>query len=305
MASRKQLTEEELNERKFLENCKLYFSSLSGRATQYAYLNLGNGTMLLTNSTSSGSDTVHGDRVMDYCVGELCFHLVYPKDQSWFTELRTFLDLPDTECVCIKLNSLMNWLGKYKRKDVEVGWSNDALVLRPKGRESWDGRNVIGFIVRNFHVIKQLKWWHISIENIGTEEHRNMFPYHIEKCKLDVSITGRIFFVPVETKWYTDKNNQYIFNPEQGYQPVVEMLGLDGMSCVSLREFIKKFKDNTYSLIWYSWVVNKAIFSMTHFENELADIKSIRPYTPLIPLRIGTTPSNEFYKSQSSNIVIN
>ena len=305
MAAKKQMTEDEQKERYFKEMSKLYFSSLSGRATQYAYLNVLPNTMLLSNSTTTGPAAEHGNRIMNYSVGELCFHLVRPKDLSWFKELQRFLLLPDTETICIKLNSLMNWLGKYHREDIEVGWAGDTLVMRPKKRDSWDGRNVIGFIVRNFHIIKQLQWWGMSINKIGSEEHQKEYPHHIETCDIDVPISGRVFFTKIHTSWYRNQKNEAIFPAEQGYQQEIDHLGLDGMSCVSLREFIRKFKDHTYSFTWYSWVVQGAIFSMTQFVNEIAFIKSIRPYTSIVPLQIHTTPAIDFLQSQPTTALIN
>lgn len=305
MAARKKMTEDEQKEKYFREMNKLYFSSLSSRATQYAYLNVIPNTIMLSNSTTSGPASEHGDRIMDYSVGELCFHLVRPKDLSWLEELQRFLILPNTETVCIRLNSLMNWLGKYARKDVEVGWAGDTLVMRPKKRESWDGRNVIGFVVRNFHIIKQLQWWGMSIDQIGSEEHQKEYPNHTEKCDINVPISGRVFFTKVHTNWYRNQRNEPIFPAEQGYQQEIEQLGLDGMSCVSLREFIKKFKDDTYTFTWYSWVVYGAIFSMTQFTNEIVSVKSIRPYTPIIPLQLHTTPTTEFLQSQPTTALIN
>lgn len=283
--AKKILSEADIKEKEFLAKCKLFFSTLTGRAIQYAYINIIPNILLLTNSTSSGPDIEHGDRLMNYSVGELCLHVVRIKDTSFLYELLHYLDIPETEPCCLKMSAVLSWLNKYKRRDLEAGWVNDQIILRPKRTETWNARHVVGFTIRNFHIIKALHDLYKYVSQIGTDQHQRQYPHLTQKFPTDVALVGRVFFLPIETKWY-HKDEKPLF---EGYQPHVEILGLDGMTCVSLREFIKKLPEKSYTLDWYSWVVDdSAIFSMVVFENEMMEVKSIRPYTPTIPLQLGT-----------------
>lgn len=284
--AKKILSEAEIKEKNFLAACKLFFSTLTGRAVQFAYLNIAPNTIILTNSTTPGKDVEHGDRLMNYSVGDLCMHVVTVKDTTFLPEILHYLEIPETEYCCLKMSNFLAWLNKYRRKDLEAGWVDDRIILRPKRNETWNARHVVGFTLRNFHIIRVLHDLYEYIGKIGTEEHKKQYPHVQMKFPIDITTVGRVFFFPVETKWYQD-GDESLF---QGYQPHVEILGLDGMSCVSLREFIRKLPEGSYTFDWYSWVLNRsAIFSMTRFENEMMEVRSIRPYTPTIPLQLGTT----------------
>lgn len=285
MAKRK-LTEEQIKEKAFIASCKLYFSTLTSRAVQFAYLNVAPNTIILTNSTSTGPGIEHGDRLMNYSVGELCVHVVTLKDNSFMQELLQYLDIPETEYCCLKIGTFLSWINKFKRKELESGWVDNQIILRPKRNETWNARHVVGFTLRNFHVVRVLHQLYQYISNIGSEEHQKQYPHIQKKFPIDITTVGRVFFFPVETNWYKN-DEQSLFD---GYQPHIEILGLDGMSCVSLREFVKKLPEDSYTFDWYSWVLNEsAIFYMTRFENEMMEVRSIRPYTPTIPLHLGTT----------------
>ena len=83
MAGKKNKSEEELKEKTFLSECKLFLSTLTSRAVQFAYLNIAPNTIILSNSTSTGPGIEHGDKLMNYSVGELCIHVVTLKNSNF------------------------------------------------------------------------------------------------------------------------------------------------------------------------------------------------------------------------------
>lgn len=87
----------------FVETCKMYLSSLSARACQYGYLNVAPGRIILSNSTSIPKE--HGDRIMDFGIGELGLHFLYFKDKEFLIKLKEFLKIPSDKCYCLLVSN--------------------------------------------------------------------------------------------------------------------------------------------------------------------------------------------------------
>lgn len=282
-----------LDEKLFINICKRYFSSLSRRSTQYAYINTSDDTILLNNSTSSGANIIHGDRLMNYSVGELSFHLLRPLSsqcKQWVSTLYKYLNIPDNEYVVLKLPALLSLFNKFKLNCMHAVWKQDFLYLKIDNSDELTTKNMVGHRLHNFHIIQQLKLWNKQIRILGSDEHQKKFIHHHEPCNIHIPMDGRIFFIPVKMSWYTNPDQTPVFPADKGYQQELRLLGIDGLSCVSLKEFAMKYP-HSYSLTWYSWVVHQAIYSMTIFNSDDIEIKSIRPYTPLIPLQLVTSPN--------------
>ncbi len=94
-------------ERKFKDKCKLYFGGISARAISFAYFNFDEDLVVISNSTTPPPNDVHGDRLMDYCVGELSFHFMYFKDKEFLSKFRNLLQIPDGVYYCVNAFSIL------------------------------------------------------------------------------------------------------------------------------------------------------------------------------------------------------
>ena len=269
-------------EKQFVQQCKLLFSSLSSRATQFAYFNVAKNTIILANSTTPDAEE-HGDRFMDYSVGELSLHILECKDQEFYQKLVNFLGVPDGVYFCVHIVNFLSLLGKFAMKELDrfIDTQGYTIIVN-KGRTTYDKKNIIGWQLINFHVIKEIYQWHQSIMYIGSEEHKQQVSYLQFPVDTQPVIVGRVFFIDLHVDLYRDKNNVPVF---RDMNPTVKLLCLDGLTVPSLKEFIKKVSDKPFTFELFTWVVdNSYILSMTLFENEMVRVRTIRPNILAIPV---------------------
>ena len=282
MASKKK-TPEEIAEKKFIDDVKLYFGSISGRMAQWGYFNVDPQAVLLSNSSSGGKGIEHGDRLMNFCVSELGLHVVYFKDQEFIQKYRRLLNLPTQGYYAVNLNAVTSLLSKYKLNALESFVDERGFtILINKGNRQYTSKNIVAFPVLNFHVQVELYKWLNYTKEVGTPQHRLENP-HLE-IDLDPNITtvGRIFFVPFSLDSFRDKDNQPIFHD---VITNMKIMGVDGLSCVSLKEFVKKLSDQPFTLKMYLWAVRgQFVLSMTTFENSIVKVDSIRPNILAVPI---------------------
>lgn len=270
-------------EKEFLNKFRLFFSSLTARSTQYAYFNIAKNTIVLCNSTSPPPNLTHGDKIMQYGIGELTYHFVEFKDIEFFNEVYRFLQIPKETVYCIHILNVVSILNKLARKELNV-FDNEygEKVLLSKGRKTYDKKNVVGMPIYNFHITSMLSQWYGKVLTIGTLEHQKQFPFVEMPVDPDVKLTGRVFFIPVNTALFTDSAGQPVFKDSR---PEMKILGLDGLSCASIKEFYRKIMSQPHRFIFYFWAVdNSYVSTMSIFENETAIVRSIRPNVLAIPI---------------------
>ena len=105
--------------KEFLRKLRLYFSAVSGTRAQYCYFNFFEG-VVLSNSCSGGKGETHGDRLMDFTVGELGLHFVKFKDVAFFREFRSVFQVPEREFFCIKIGDLISTLTNNDMNNLEI-----------------------------------------------------------------------------------------------------------------------------------------------------------------------------------------
>lgn len=269
-------------EKEFVEKCKFYFGSISARGISFAYFNIDTDLVILCNSTSQPPNPLHGDRLMDYSVSELSFHFMHFKDREFLDKFCKFLQIPDGVYYCVNVILILSIFSNFKLSDLEV-YENEYSdkVLINKGRKTYDKKNVVGFYIYNFHVINELFKWYKYVSEIGTEEHKLSHPHIVRSMADKIDLHGRIYFTNINTDDFKDSHGQVVF---RNVQPTVKILNLDGLSTVSIKQFINKMK-TPYTFYQYLWVVQHTyILSMTTFENDVVKIDSIRPNLMTIPI---------------------
>ena len=82
-------------DKQFVLDCKLYLSSFSARSCQYAYFNISEDRDTIILSNSSTATNSHGDRLIDFGIGELGVHIVKFKNHEFIVRLRELAQVPE------------------------------------------------------------------------------------------------------------------------------------------------------------------------------------------------------------------
>lgn len=270
-------------EKIFLEKFKLYFSSLSSRMSQYAYFNVAENTIILSNSTS-GTSTDHGDRLMDFSVPELGLHLMEFKDTEFFNQIVNALQIPRDRVFCIHVLNVLSLLGKHKLDEFNFFFNEYGdWIMQTENRKTYEKKNVIGFPVINFHLLKELHRWYLYLKDVSSDDHMSKYPYTFTDVDVEkIDVKAKTFFLDVDSSVFKDKEGKDIF---VNVRPNVRVLCFDGLSCVSISEFIKKVIKKEFTFKLYSWVINNSyVLSMTLYEDDIVAVRSIRPNVLAIPV---------------------
>ena len=283
-ATKKKALKKDDPERQFLDKLKLYFSSLTARSTQYAYFNLDDNLVVLCNSTSGTPNDVHGDKIMEYAVGELTFHFVYFKDTQFFNELRSFLKVPEGLVYCVQILNVISLLNKAEKRskiDIFTNEVGDQIgVLH--GNKTYTKKNIFGYVVTSFHIVSALMQWCRVVGEIGSQAHRDKYPHLDIELDPNIPLTGRVFTLPVSTMDFKHSDGSLVF---KDVMPQMRVLGLDGLTSVSLREFVRRIKKQPYTLQLYLWSVDDSyVLHMTTFENDMVSVKTFRPNILATPI---------------------
>lgn len=276
----------------FINTLTLLFSSLSARACGYAYFNVDKNVIILSNSTSSKTDE-HGDRFINYSVPTLALHVIRLKDEKIEQRLRSFLKMPDYGYYCVNVLNLIGCLKKNNIGDL-VSFTNEygETIVSKVTRKTYDANEIVGWPVDNYHVIRELHSYYHQMEAIGTTEHRATTPHLLREMEEASIVTSRIFLTQMKMQDFRRTDGEVVF-PEHIAE--INVLGWDGLSAVAFKEFLKKVNNKPYTFMLYAWTVSDAyILSMTIFDNEWVNIRSMRPNILAIPIdKMEMTPTNK------------
>ena len=272
-------------EKIFVEQCKTYLSSMTARACQYGYLNVAPNRIIITNSTSVPSD--HGDRLMNFNIGELGLHFVYFKDPEFLIKLRTLLQIPTTGCYVILINNFIALLNKYKFESLETYINPKGYhVMTSKGATEVSGKNTVAFPIHNFHIERNLFQFWDDIKDVGSEAHQREYPHHSFDLNLDTHITNRVYFFDFDLIDFKTIDGKSITDKSQP----MRLMAIDGITNASIQEFVKKISNDPYTLRAYLWCVNtRYVLSVIEFDNAVTHIRSLRPNLLALTLP-GSTP---------------
>ena len=256
-------------DKQFIENFRNNLVTISARTTPYAYFNFIDNTVILSNSSSGGERTPHGDRLMSYRVGELSFHFVKFKYQLALSDFKHFFKIPDYY-YCVHVVNLFALLSNisYNRGEI-LEREGDIRIYRGKGSASYEKKNIYGCPINDFHIIRCLQDVTAKVKQILSHDY--------PKIQLPVDtdqedIKKGLYFVKVPLDIFV-KDGEPMFKDcvSEIYLPTV-----DGLSTVNIKSFVKKLTDE-YSFNRYVWVDHNCIDSLTVFENKHIKVATYCP----------------------------
>lgn len=267
------------SERQFVETCKLYLSSISARSCQYAYFNLceDRDTIILSNSSTATNS--HGDRLMDFGIGELGVHIVHFKDHEFIDRLRELVQVPETGLFCVLVSNLVNIVSKYSLDKLESFISSRGFhvlvdVSETIDRDNFNTKSVVGFPIHNFHIESVLKRFYLDSLRVGTDEHKTKDPYAEFDMPLDVHVTKRVYFFEFDLKDFRYLGGERPFKESTK----MRFMSLDGITSPSIQDFIKKLSGTPFTLRVYLWAVRgDYVVFVTRFDNDVINSISLRP----------------------------
>jgi hypothetical protein len=259
--------------KEFLDKCKKYLVTISSSRAQYCYFNFCKNTVILCNSTSGGKGQAHGDRLMDFTVGELALHFVSFKDLAFFKQLREFLLVPEIDFYCVHIVNLMSLVNTIGKEDIDVIKVDGYTVFKRIAEPILTDKNKVGFTVTDFHVIRALLTWTKHIRTVVKRE-------DLVETAVNVNVTSD------NGLYFTELNIEQLHLDRyyKNVEPTIKFLAFDGLTTVSLKSFIKKLKNATYQMKRFVWVENNLIYSYATFEDSFVKVLSYRPNIASLPL---------------------
>lgn len=254
-----------MTEEEFKVICKFYLTVLSARAAHYCYFNFKRNSVVLCNSTTR-SDAQHGDRLMDFSVGELGIHLVEFHDKKIIPTLKRMLRIPDNKFYYIHVVNFMKEWSKCP--------FNELLVNIGSEGQLYINEKLCGMVIENFHVIMMINRYIDIMDDVVKKD-------NIVETTVDIhpKMTGNYYMISVDTTMF-ERNGVKTFN---NVLPKMYIPCIDGLSTISLKSFLPKVKQD-YVLKRYFWNEDIRIYSMTYYSDDNAMVKSFRPNILSIPI---------------------
>lgn len=272
-----------VDEKLFVAKVKLYFSGVSSRIMHYGYFNVAENTVVLCNSSTGRAGTAHGDRLMSYGAGELSFHILKFKDTEFFNKFREVFQVPQHDFYCIHFTRLNAVLGKCHLADLEIinNPHDHTVVIKPKKEAYSPIKHLIGLYIDNFHVRSMIEYWYQQSQIIGTPEHQTKYPHYSCDFNRNPELYKNAYIVDVDVSKFVNPKNQLIFD---NHYPQLKLICYDGLSAPGIKSFISK-QTEPYTYTAYYWVeYNRCVYSMFDFDNDVVNIKSLRPNVLAFPV---------------------
>lgn len=309
-------------ERLSVEKFKLIFSSLTARSCQYAYVFPNSNQFIMANSTTTRAlnelkkDLIidhefHGDRMMNFMDGDLGVHLVEVWDPLFMKLLRgllgldmmditakvrskifndhTFTTNPINSVWGVVCSNFLSVISKNPCKDLhlefDVGTYGDIYIyLVPNGSHK-DKKYLVSFNLINYHYEQLLYQYLERLPKVWEEVSSGKYPYIKQEIEIKPVLVG---------KSYKDKINFHDFKYPDGKQVYENcktfhnVLHIDGLDTVSLKEFIKRILEQEFEFDQYYWVAeNHRVSWITRFRNTVVQVLSTRPNIQLTPIPSG------------------
>jgi hypothetical protein len=276
------MSNNEETEKKLIENMKTYLASISARGLQYAYFNIAQDTVILSNSSSNRPGARHGDRLTAYRSGELALQVIKFKSKELFTDICTTLKIPKDGIYMVNTSRLNALLGKSSLSELDIHLNEGhELIMIPKGETYDDKKHLIGMSIIDFHIRAVLIKLYQESQVVGTSEHRSKYPHCLEAMESEYTLYGNAYVTYVNTHNFKAADGSLLF--EQCY-PKIQLISYDGLSAPSFKSFLKKLR-KPYKLISYFWVENEHyIRTFNYYEDDTVRVKCLRPYLILSPV---------------------
>ena len=262
---------------------KIYLSSISNRRMNFAYFNIADDVIILSNSTTGKKSNEHGDRLTNHAVGELSFHVMKFHDNGVFiSKMKRILGIPDGVYYGIHIPRLMALWNNYgpetitRTSDIQ----NKSIIMTPNGVKYDPLKHLIGIQIEDFHVLSQLLLWYNYVMQIGDDKHRSVYNHN----SVDI--------LPLVSK--NDQVYRMLLSPSDFNEPCVGLFAnvnmysmmFEGLTIPSYKQFLSKVK-SPYTLSAYFWTDDgSSVQAMYQYTDDFVTVRSIRPNVRLIPLRL-------------------
>ena len=262
---------------------RLYLSGISGRRMNYAYFNIADDVIILSNSSTGRKGLAHGDRLTNHAVGELSFHIMKFKDGGQFIKsMKQLLHIPDGVWYGVHIPRLMALWNNFKLEQIKVSSDIEGkyIFMIPEGVKYDQLKHLVGLRIEDFHVLSQLFAWCNYAEQIGNEQHRNVYEHNSIDILPLIKRDDAAYRILLKSEDFLE--------PCKGLFANINMYSLmfDGLSMPSYKQFLSKV-GVPYSLSSYFWTDDgSSIQAMYEYIDELVTVRSIRPNVRLIPLQL-------------------
>jgi hypothetical protein len=255
----------------FAAKFKLYLTSISANRAPYCYFNIVRNGVVLSNSTSSGKGIEHGDRLMDFAVGEVSLHFVIFKDLEFYQKIRELLMIPEEFPYCVHVTKLMAVINGIKNGQMDLFYDGPYLIAKKQDTQEYQDKNKVGFLVTNFHVQKVLSDHAANVQSLLKRS---------DAIEQDVDISSDlasgVYFVTLDiTKLGLDKVFKHV-------RPTLRLAVYDGLSTPAIKTFLSKLKQ--YILKRYIWTDGKLIYTYVKFEDDVITDVVLRPNVVSMPI---------------------
>jgi len=265
----------------FVNFIKMYFSSYSARRSPYVFFNIVEDPNVLIMSNTDGSLFTQANS------GELGFHVVEFKEplQGYLSQLKETLLLDNTNCpYVVNISQYLSVLNKYKKEGVDV-WAleNGSIVANVAGDTKHTDKDIFASPIKNFNVVGSIKYWY----EYATKLRLAIMSYPNIDMDLDPDVAMEKAYIKAELDITEFKNADGVL-VFPNHKPTMTPLLFDGVSTPSLKEFIRKKKeDEQYKYTLNTWVERDEYFRlMTQYEDEYIYAISMKPNVCYYPLPI-------------------
>lgn len=259
-------------DKEFAKCIKRYFVDVSARTITDAFFNVADNVVILCNSSSNKAKAPFGDRLTNFCVGELSFHVIKFIDTAFLDEFKRIFKIP-SDCVymvnVVKLNTLIN---KNALSELKISNEYGILEVLPPETEYSSDKHDVGKCIYDFHILDILTKWYNYIVKLNTVEHKSKYP-HVAKVYDYPRPCNQNYVLRVDLTEFGD-----VF---KNYHDSVNYIAHDGLSHPSIKSFVPV----NSKLYEYIWSADDSIFIMFGYTDDVVNIRSIRPNVRAIPMQ--------------------
>lgn len=300
--------------KQFLKTLKLYFSSLTARGAKYLFLNVAGlkNSFVITNGDY--------ELLTSYVPVTLSIHIIEFKNSLFYEQFLRFLNLETTQPYVIRMNMFLKVINKGNIEDMSTIYdekhylkitTNDSVIEDDDDPDSedyytddiddddttedcpwvdtskwvtvtFDSAAICGQPVENVHALTVLENTIdkiLTYPNIKKTEER---PYAVIEVTAPVEYhTANYFRQKVSLQEFKTKEGLEYY-PEKMHDLYV--LLMDGFDVPSMKEFLKKTKKQVIELLLWA-NVGGTIQHMALYEDDEISIKSMRPFSEILPIR--------------------
>lgn len=306
-------------ERLTVEKFKLILSSLTARSCQYAYIFPNSNKFIMANSTTPRAPNelkkdliidheFHGDRMMNFMDGDLGVHLVEVWDPLFMKILRGLLGLDTMDITCkvrskifkdhsftinpincvwgVICSNFLSVISKYPLADLhlefEVGMYGDIYTYLVPNGQRHDKKHLVTFNLINYHYEQLLYQYLERLPNLWEEVSSGKYPYIKQEIELKPILVGKSYKDKINFHEFKYPDGRRVFENCKDFHNV---LHIDGLDTVSLKEFVKRILEEDFELDRYYWVAeNHRVSCITRFRNTVVQVLSTRPNIQLTPI---------------------